>query len=310
MIPKKRTFEIRLNSGTNTVNLLDFLEKRFTYLNRQSWQNEISGGNIKVNNLDTVDTSILNPGDLITYTPKNFYEPEVNTKYKIIYHSDDLMIIDKPGNLPVHPAGRYKENTLLSLIRAQFPNLDFYPSHRLDRETSGVQIFALNSDKASKVQALFEKQMVTKEYIVYVHGRIDSEFLCEGYLDGDKDSPVRKKRKFSLHGDGEFCSTLFIPKENSQNITKLRAIPKTGRLHQIRATLKSLGYPVIGDKLYGTDDTRFLKFLEGIEFTEFGLKRQALHASKITFYDEVRGRIEISSPEPDDMVGIFKEAEK
>lgn len=298
-----RKFDFRIRSECE--NLLDFLTHRFTYLNRESWKQEILAGNILVNQSKTLDLMPLKEGDIVSYTPSFFFEPEVDFNFNILFQSNDFLIVNKTGNLPVHPAGRYRKNTLLNRLEENFPDLSFYPAHRLDRETSGIQIFTLNPEKASIVQSLFEKQRVLKEYIVYVHGNIYSKFVAEGYLSKDLNSPIRKKRNFSTAGTGETCKTTFEPIESKNGITKLLAFPETGRLHQIRATLQSLGFPIVGDKLYGTDENRFLELLKGKEFKEFGIARQALHAKCISFSLSERESFVFHSPEPEDMAGIL-----
>ena len=97
-------------------------------------------------------TYTLKTNDSISFIRKNYSEPEVDRKFSILYESENLLVLNKPGNLPVHPAGRYKENTLLSILQLETGNSQLFVVHRLDRETSGIQILAKNSNTASVIQ--------------------------------------------------------------------------------------------------------------------------------------------------------------
>jgi RluA family pseudouridine synthase len=296
---KIKNFEIGLT-------LLDLLSTKFKYLSRESWIEEIKNKSIMVCDQETNEFYILKTNDSISFIRKNYSEPEVDRKFSILYESENLLILDKPGNLPVHPAGRYKENTLLSILQLETGNSQLFVVHRLDRETSGIQILAKNSNTASVIQRDFENRNIYKEYIVYIHGNFPIHLNANGYLAKDLSSLVRKKRKFSYNNcdNSETSITDFYLLGEMKGISKVIAMPKTGRTHQIRATLNSLGYPVYGDKLYGLDEKYFLKFIEGEKLLNFP-NRQALHAYKVKippskFYPQ----LEITAEEPDDLKNI------
>ena len=293
---KIKNFEIGLT-------LLDLLSTKFKYLSRESWIEEIKNKSIMVCDQETNEFYTLKTNDSISFIRKNYSEPEVDRKFSILYESENLLILDKPGNLPVHPAGRYKENTLLSILQLETGNSQLFVVHRLDRETSGIQILAKNSNTASVIQRDFENRNIYKEYIVYIHGNFPIHLNANGYLAKDLSSLVRKKRKFSYNNcdNSEISITDFYLLGEMKGISKVIAMPKTGRTHQIRATLNSLGYPVYGDKLYGLDEKYFLKFIEGEKLLNFP-NRQALHAYKVKippskFYPQ----LEITAEEPDDL---------
>jgi len=298
-IYKIKNFEIGLS-------LLDLLSIKFKYLSRESWSEEIKNKSIQVCEQEINEQYILKTNDIISFMRENYSEPEVERKFNTLYESENLLIINKPGNLPVHPAGRYKDNTLLSILQMKTGNSHLYVVHRLDRETSGIQILAKNSNTASVIQRDFENRNIYKEYIVYIHGNFPIQLNADGYLCKDLSSLVRKKRRFSYNycDNSEISITDFYLLGEMKGISKIIAIPKTGRTHQIRATLNSLGYPVYGDKLYGLDEIYFLKFIEGEKLLNFP-NRQALHAYKVRipsskFYPQ----LEITAEEPDDLKNI------
>ncbi len=296
---KIKNFEIGLT-------LLDLLSTKFKYLSRESWIEEIKNKSIMVCDQETNEFYTLKTNDSISFIRKNYSEPEVDRKFSILYESENLLVLNKPGNLPVHPAGRYKENTLLSILQLETGNSQLFVVHRLDRETSGIQILAKNSNTASVIQRDFENRNIYKEYIVYIHGNFPIHLNANGYLAKDLSSLVRKKRRFSYNNcdNSETSITDFYLLGEMKGISKVIAMPKTGRTHQIRATLNSLGYPVYGDKLYGLDEKYFLKFIEGEKLLNFP-NRQALHAYKVKippskFYPQ----LEITAEEPDDLKNI------
>ncbi|MCB1176476.1 MAG: RNA pseudouridine synthase, partial [Leptospiraceae bacterium] len=188
--------------------------------------------------------------------------------------------------------------------------IKLFSINRIDRETSGILLFAKSGEIASKFHKLFQLRNIYKEYIVYVTGEFPEYKACRGEIVKDENSKIRKKKKF-IFSENFTCSTEFYNLESKFLFSKLKVIPLTGKIHQIRATLFSIGFPVVGDKIYGEDENYFLDFIEGKPIPEFPIARQALHSHKIKFIHPVtKVVIEIISPEPEDMKNIFKQAEK
>jgi 23S rRNA pseudouridine955/2504/2580 synthase len=302
-----KVFQYKINNLDIGLSLLDLLSNRFKYLSREEWKSEINEKkSIQVCYQDVNEFYIIRNNDIVTFRRESYNEPEVDRNVSTLYESENLLVVNKSGNLPVHPAGRYKENTLLTILQKDYENSQLFVVHRLDRETSGIQIFAKNSQTASVIQREFENRNIYKEYIVYIHGNFPIHVNANGFLFKDQNSLVRKKRKFSYTycDNSETSTTDFYLLEKFKGISKVKAIPKTGRTHQIRATLKSLGYPIYGDKLYGIDEENFLKFIEGDVLLNFP-NRQALHAFKIRIpASKFYPNLEIIAEEPDDLKKI------
>ena len=231
-------------------------------------------------------------------------EPKVEKSFRLIYEDENLAVVDKPGNLPCHPGGSYCENTLLHLLRNAGIAQPFI-INRLDRETSGIVLVAKNGETAKSLAGQFKRHTVEKEYTVLVHGAFPQKLSAKGWLTHDDASVIVKKRKFVETADApddkaESAETDFELAATEGMLSRVIARPKTGRTHQIRSTLLSLGYPVVGDKIYGLDETFFLRFITDAltddDRARLIFPRQALHASALTIVANGEKRTFTSPP--------------
>lgn len=304
----QRKVTITIDEQAAGKTLLDLLAVRFTYHTREAWQHLIAEGALFVNDVQTEDPQhLLCVGDVLRYAFGQRPEPSVDKQYRVLYSDEALMVVDKPGNLPCHPAGRYFKHTLWSLLQ-EHEHLD-QPRlvNRLDRETSGIVVVGKTLEATRHLSHQFATHAVEKGYLVIVEGAFPSGLEASGWLTHDEKSIVRKKRCFvreqPKEGASEPCETRFVCVEQCQDVSVIRAYPRTGCLHQIRATLCSLGFPVVGDKLYGVDDTFFVKFIEDALSDEdkkrLRLTRQALHAETLQFTHPLTGeRLSFKAPPP------------
>lgn len=298
-------FKYKIRFHQQGMKLLDFLEMQFTYFNREGWKEEIDKKNLFINQNLANGNEILHMGDIVQFSLENYIEPEVNLNYKILYEDEFLLAVSKPANLPIHPSGRYKRNTLCAILEEHFKT-QLFIIHRIDRETSGVVILSKSKPHTHLFQKLFSNERVHKEYIAYVKGDFPEFILAKGFIGKDSQSKIRKKQKFnySYFTSSKFCSTELkcLMKNKTSLISKVLCIPQTGRMHQIRATLCSLGFPVIGDKIYGEDENLFLEFIQSGKNNTPLLSRQALHAYKLSFKHPITQKMmEFVSEEPNDL---------
>lgn len=290
-----------------------YMADRFDYLSRHQWQELIKAGMITLNSKSVRNSRKLQNGDVICFQTDR-EEPEVDFNYRIIYQDEWLFIIDKSGNLPCHPAGPYFQNTLWHHLSQQFGKICIV--NRLDRETSGILAAAKTSEMSSALVAEFAMERTRKTYIAAVYGRFDQEIDAEGLLVPDASSSILKKRRFTpgvkspehlpAAAKVETCRTILRPLQPGDRYSLVEAELKTGRMHQIRSTLFSLGFPLLGDKLYGPDDTVFLRFIsDGMtveDHKKLILPRQALHAARLEFVHPVtKQHLVFESPWPEDL---------
>lgn len=293
-----RKNQVTVGEAEAGKNLDSWLAERFSYNSLEQWQEEITSGRVTINGEATSTSELLTTNDSIEYKPKRRPEPEVNLSYETIYEDRDILIINKPGNLPCHPSGVFFKNTLWSLLKEKYEKFHFI--NRLDRETSGLMVIALNKEAAGNLGKQVADRTVTKKYQLIVHGVLQENIEGVGWLGKDPESEVRKKRKFfpktinsTPEDEWEEATTWFLPKKNNGKLTLVDVKIGTGRFHQIRATSYSLGFPVVGDKIYGVNDQLYLRFISQ-SLTEEDhqtliLERQALHASFLSFTHPTSG---------------------
>jgi RluA family pseudouridine synthase len=287
-----------------------WLTARFTYRSRNQWQALISAGKILVNGSSSRSSRILHAGDVVAFIP-DVEEPDVVMDYSIIYEDKYLFAVNKGGHLPCHPGGPFFRNTLWYDMSQKYGKV--FIVNRLDRETSGLMLVARDNATAAGLSAMLLDGSLKKRYLALVFGNFTRQINADGWLVKDDRSQVMKKRKFIMNADfngvpedAETALTALEPVAFDGRYSTVRAIPETGRLHQIRATLCSLGFPLLGDKLYGPDDTLYLKIsgdlISTADWDKLVLKRQALHACHLQFPHPASGELlEFDAPVPEDM---------
>ncbi len=304
MTQRHAKVQIRREEAGKT--LADWLEQRFTYHSRDEWASLIGEGRVLRNGNAAQVDSVLAVDDLVEYHPLSLEEPTVDAEYSIVYEDNDLFAVNKPPNLPCHPGGKFFKHTLWFLLRSKYPGARII--NRLDRETSGIVLVAKDKRAARLLGRQFERRQVQKEYLVLVEGQFPDTMQADGVL-VSADSVVRKKRAFQRDGEGESCSTRFRCLERFDGMSLVHVELGTGRMHQIRASLCSLGFPVVGDKIYGVDERIFLRFVEqkltDADRQMLRLPHQALHAHRLAFSNCDGDPVCVEAPLPDDFCPVI-----
>jgi len=281
-----------------------YVAEKCLEITRAQAQKLIADGYITVNDRRTKAGLKLEIGDRVNITmlppPPSPLSPEA-IPLNIIYEDNDLLVIDKPPGLPVHPAPGHPNHTLVNAVMSHLPSLpdagdSLRPGvvHRLDKDTSGVMVVAKNSEAQANLIGQFKARSVTKVYIALVKGHLTPE---EGVIEAPigRDSRNRKRMAVVVDGEGKEARTNYqVIEYIGENYTLLEIKPETGRTHQIRVHLQAIGYPVVGDRVYGVKSPH--------------LSRPFLHASRLGFKLPSTGEyVEFTSELPPDLEQALKD---
>ncbi len=276
------------------VRLDKYLAKEYPELSRSRLQKLIEQGCILVNGCEAKASHKLNFGDRIHVSlppPEQVSLVAEPIPVDVIYEDEDLLVIDKPAGLVVHPSPGHTAHTLVNALLARCPGLANFDEamrpgivHRLDRDTSGLMVIAKNSSAQQYLINQFKTRSVSKAYLVLVKGRlIPSQGVIEAPVGRD---PFNRKRMAVVAG-GRQATTRYRVREYLGDYTLLDVTTETGRTHQIRVHLSAIGYPVVGDPIYGVRSTY--------------VKRQFVHAYRLGFRLPAEEYREFSCELPSDL---------
>ncbi|MFA6285012.1 MAG: RNA pseudouridine synthase [Parcubacteria group bacterium] len=220
---------------------------------------------------------------------------------KIIFQNKDLIAVDKPAGLSVHPGVNTSERTLVDFLLEKFPEIENVGDdprvrpgivHRLDKDTSGVMVVARNQKAFEYLKDLFKNRKIEKKYLAVVHGKLkEKEGRVEGEM-GRSKKDFRKQAlvrgKISVRKE-RYSLTFYKVKKEFEKCSLLEVSPKTGRMHQIRVHLHSIGHPIVGDKKYTFK-----------EFKNIDAPRMFLHAASISFIGPNKEKYFFESKPPEE----------
>jgi len=272
--PKAET--LRFNSPVSDIRLDKYLTQVLPQFSRAYVQKLIVQGYILVNGQRTKANQRLSNVDKITVElpPLHLHPLAEPIPLTIIYEDEDILVIDKPAGLTVHPAPGHPSHTLVNAILAHCPSLAMSNElmrpgivHRLDKDTSGLIVIAKNDSAREYLSAQFKNRTVIKGYLVLVKGRLYPE---QGIIEAPIGRDPHSRRRMAIVETGKEATTRYQVRKYLDDYTLVEVTPLTGRTHQIRVHLSAIGYPVVGDSLYRTKSA--------------DLNRQFIHAYRLGFY--------------------------
>ena len=301
--------EITLSMVTNeeSESRLDkIITNAFPEYSRTRLQAIIKDGHVRVNGVQVLKSGlIIEKGasievDIPPSKPTELI-PE-NIPIDVIFENDDLMVLNKPAGMVVHPSAGHSEGTLVHAVLAHTPGIEGVGGeqrpgivHRLDKDTSGLILLAKNDSTHRWLQDQFKMRVVKKVYIALVDGQPPTQ---KGRIDAPigRDTAHRKKMAITTINKGREAVTDYFTLQQYASHTLIEAHPHTGRTHQIRIHLSFIGCPIVGDLLYGHKNSTI------------PMKRHFLHAKKITI--QIPGEDTprtFEAPLPSDLEAIIKQ---
>jgi 23S rRNA pseudouridine1911/1915/1917 synthase len=286
---KSKKYKFRATRELASKRLDIVLSKLLPQFSRAFLAKQIELGLVKINRrVVTSNKTKVQEGEFIEaeiMSPSAEIIPQA-IKLDIIYQDKDLVVVNKPAGIIMHPAGASKSDTLANALKYKFKK--FYLVHRLDRDTSGLVLVALNEKVKDYLSNLFATRQIHKTYTALLKGKIMPSKACINL-------PIKRipGGRLTAKAGGRLAESCYIVKTYFRKYSLVEVSPKTGRTHQIRIHFSAIGHPVVGDKLYGV--------------IEDNLARQFLHASKIEFKDWTGKIRSFSAPLPKDLTKFLND---
>lgn len=256
--------------------LLDFVDQFHPHMGREFWSKVIAEGRLQLGFRPMQEQDIVQEGMMIRHVIPNTTDPDVNCDIQILFEDDDIVVVNKPAPLPVHPSGRFHRNTLLWMLQQAYAPQKLRAVHRLDANTSGVMVVARKRNSASAIAPLFQSGDVEKTYLARVQGHpAEDQFQCLAAISSEvADGGLRTVDENGLPAETHFK----VLERFSDGTALLQVQPLTGRTNQIRIHLWHLGIPIVGDTSYLADGK--LGDSRSLDVTDSPM---CLHAWKLAF---------------------------
>ena len=313
---KEVTFDIKKAFEDRRIDR--YLASRLPDYSRTFLQKLVKEGAVLVNGRTVKSSYDIQKGDFISVRVPVLEESKIvpeDIPIDIVYEDDYLMLINKPYDMVVHPAGRHHCGTVVNALAFHCQNLSQVNGplkagivHRLDRDTSGIMLTIKSDAVHSHIAMQFEKRSVKKEYLAVVEGEV--------MFDSDEISlPIARhiidSQKMAVRHDiGKEAVSIYEVVERFRGYTLVKVMPKTGRTHQIRVHMRAIGHPVVADFMYSSQESCYLSDLLQKEREEGELPiidRQALHAHRIEFFHPIHNKkMEFEVDLPDDISTLVK----
>ena len=320
---EKLTLEI--SRGQEPLRIDKFLMTRIEGATRNKIQQGIENEMVLVNDKPVKANYKIKPFDkIVVFDNRNPESNEIipeNIPLNIIYEDDDLLVINKPAGLVVHPGSGNPNGTLINgvawYLKQQDPTLNenelarFGMVHRIDKNTSGLLVLAKSPKAMTDLAKQFFNHTVHRRYVALVWGDFENE---EGTITGHVGRHQRFRKLFTTYPDGEYgkdAITHYKVLERFNYVTLVECRLETGRTHQIRVHMQYIGHPLFNDDFYGGDKivkgTIFTKYKQFVDNCFAICQRQALHAKELGFiHPTTREAVHFESSVPDDMQKVIE----
>ena len=316
-------FNLTVDQGQEPLRIDKFLKHRIERATRNKLQQAINAGMVLVNGKEVrPNYKVKSQDEIILYSDMSPEEAEVvpeSIPLNIVYQDDDLMVINKPAGMVVHPGSGNYTGTLLNgiafYLQKEGISEDALPRfglvHRIDKNTSGLLLIAKTERSMSHLAKQFYEHTIKRKYIALLWGDLKND---EGTIIAHVGRHMRLRKLFEAYPDGEHgkeAITHYKVLERFNYVTLVECVLETGRTHQIRVHMKYIGHPLFNDDFYGGDKivkgTVFSKYKQFVENCFAICPRHALHAHTLGFLHPTSGKELLFEAElPEDMKQLIE----
>ncbi len=303
--------------GQQSLRIDKFLMNVIENTTRNKIQKAADSGNIFVNDVAVKSNYKVKPNDVVRvmleHPPYEHLLKGENIPINIVYEDEQVLVVNKPAGMVVHPGHGNYSGTLVNALAYHFDNLPMNSSerpglvHRIDKDTSGLLVVAKTEHAMNHLTKQFAEKTSEREYVAIVWGNIEEE---EGTIEGNIDRHQTNRMQMAVYPDGEKgkpAVTHYKVIERLGYVTVVSCKLETGRTHQIRVHMKYIGHTLFNDERYGGDQilkgTTFTKYKQFVDNCFKTLPRQALHAKTLGFEHPTSGEfLRFDTEIPKDMV--------
>jgi len=315
-----------VDKGQSLLRIDKFLMHRIENASRNRIQNAIDAGSVLVNEKPVKASYKVKPLDVISvvlpHPPRDTEVYPENIPLNIVYEDDDVILVNKPAGLVVHPGYNNYTGTLVNGLVYHFQQLPQLPGndgrpglvHRIDKDTSGLLLISKNERSMTYLAKQFFDHSISRKYHALVWGDLKEDGTVTGYIGRS----VKDRKVMAIYDDeskGKWAVTHYKILKRYNYVTLIECQLETGRTHQIRAHMKHLGHPLFNDSTYGGDKivkgTVFSKYRQFVENCFDIIPRQALHAKSLGFiHPSTKKYIHFESELPEDFKQVLEKWER
>jgi 23S rRNA pseudouridine1911/1915/1917 synthase len=281
MLNRGHAYTTIIGSKHQGQSLLFHLASLYPHSTAQAWQQKLNNGEVTLNGVAATGSEALTAGQTLVWKRPPWIEPDAPQHFEVLFEDPYLLAVNKPGGLPTLPGSGFMENTLLRLVQKHTPNAN--PVHRLGRATSGIVLFAKTPHAASYLEANWNTPKIQKIYRALAQNVAEHDTYEILTPIGLVPHP-RLGSVWAAHPAGKPSKSSATVIERSTSTTTFEVRLHSGRPHQIRIHLASIGHPLVGDPLYGSTGLP-LEYLPGLP----GDGGYLLHAQYLKFLHPVTG---------------------
>jgi 23S rRNA pseudouridine1911/1915/1917 synthase len=317
---------IVVDKGQSLLRIDKFLMHRIENASRNRIQNAIDAGNVLLNDKPVKASYRVKPQDVISvvlpHPPRDTEVHPENIPINIVYEDNDVLVVNKPAGMVVHPGYNNYTGTLVNALVYHFQQLPTLPGndgrpglvHRIDKDTSGLLLISKNERSMNYLAKQFYDHTINRKYLALAWGDIEQDGTVSGYIGRS----VNDRRVMSIYDDsekGKWAVTHYRVLQRMGYVTLIECKLETGRTHQIRAHMKHIGHPLFSDAMYGGDKilkgTVFSKYRQFVENCFEIMPRQALHAQSLGFlHPSLKKDIYFEAPLPADFKTVLDKWQK